>query len=255
MTLWLRFAHDGANGFGTLENETINLHQGDMFAGARPTGKTLSLAAVTVLNPCTPSKLIALWNNFRAAAEKNGNPIPAEPLYVIKAPNSYLAPGGVIRTPASYNGRVIYEGEIGVVIGKRARGVSIDDADAHIFGYTCVNDVTALDVVTRYPTFPQWTRSKSFDSFGAFGPVIATGMDVSGLSIQTLLNGRERQNYPVSDMIFDPRALVSMLSHELTLEPGDIISCGTSLGAGPMRPGMSVEIAIDGIGVLKNSFE
>lgn len=236
-----------------LANETIQIHIGDMFDAPVASGETIALAEVSILTPCIPSKFIGLWNNFHAAAEKQGNAIPPEPLYFIKGANSYLAHGKAIRKPDSYDGKIIYEGELGVVIGRQARNVSIETADAFIFGYTCVNDVTALDIITRDPTFAQWPRAKSFDTFGAFGPVIATGLDASPLVIRTLLNGRERQNYPVSDMIFSPRSLVAAISRELTLKPGDIISCGTSLGVGVLRAGMSVEVSIDGIGVLQNS--
>jgi 2-keto-4-pentenoate hydratase/2-oxohepta-3-ene-1,7-dioic acid hydratase in catechol pathway len=129
------------------------------------------------------------------------------------------------------------------------------DAAAHVFGYTCINDVTALDLLAADPSFPQWTRAKGFDGFAPVGPVIATGIDPAGLVVRTLVNGRERQNYPVADMIFPPAKLVSLISRDLTLEPGDVIACGTSLGVLPMRPGTTVEVAIDGIGTLKNVFE
>jgi 2-keto-4-pentenoate hydratase/2-oxohepta-3-ene-1,7-dioic acid hydratase in catechol pathway len=139
-----------------------------------------------------------------------------------------------------------------VVIGARAHDVDDDAAEAAIFGYTCVNDVTALDLLTADASFPQWARAKSCDGFGPVGPVIATGLDWRNLQVRTLLNGRERQNYPVSDMIFSPPTIVSRISREMTLEPGDLITCGTSLGALPMRAGMVVEVVIDGIGVLRN---
>jgi 2-keto-4-pentenoate hydratase/2-oxohepta-3-ene-1,7-dioic acid hydratase in catechol pathway len=117
-----------------------------------------------------------------------------------------------------------------------------------------VNDVTALELINRDPAFAQWTRAKSFDSFGPFGPVIATGLDPATLTVRTLVGGRERQNFPVSDMIFSPAQLVSRLSREMTLEPGDLISCGTSVGVLPMRPGHVVEVAIEGIGTLRNEY-
>jgi 2-keto-4-pentenoate hydratase/2-oxohepta-3-ene-1,7-dioic acid hydratase in catechol pathway len=202
-----------------------------------------------------PGKIVALWNNFHAAAAKNGWAVPAEPLYFIKstgALNAHLAP---IRKPASYDGRVVYEGELGIVIGRTCRNVPEADAAAHVFGYTCINDVTALDLLAADPSFPQWTRAKGFDGFAPVGPVIATGIDPAGLVVRTLVNGRERQNYPVADMIFPPAKLVSLISRDLMLEPGDVIACGTSLGVLPMRPGTTVEVAIDGIGTLKNVFE
>ena len=147
---------------------------------------------------------------------------------------------------------VVYEGELGVVIGRQARDVAEAEADRFIFGYTCVNDVTALDVITRDPFYAQWTRAKSFDGFGPFGPVIATGLDPAKLVVRTLVKGKLRQEYPISDAIFGPRALVAHLSRQLTLLPGDIISCGTSVGVGALRAGLTVEVSIDGIGTLGN---
>jgi 2-keto-4-pentenoate hydratase/2-oxohepta-3-ene-1,7-dioic acid hydratase in catechol pathway len=149
---------------------------------------------------------------------------------------------------------VAYEGELGIVIGKACTAVPAEQAAAHIFGYTCVNDVTALELLHRDPSFPQWTRAKNFDGFGVFGPVVATDIDPLGLVVRTLVNGRERQNYRVDDMIFPPAELVSRLSQDMTLMPGDVIACGTSLGVLPMKAGTVVEVAIDGIGVLKNRY-
>ena len=255
MQHWLRFEQAGRAGFGRLEGTTILVHTGDMFTGASPIGETLDLATVTLLTPTVPGKMIALWNNFHALAAKLDAAIPAEPLYFFKSSNSFLAHGGTIRKPAFYDGKVVYEAELGVVIGRRCKAVTETEADACIFGYTCVNDITAAEVLNRDPAFAQWSRAKSYDSFGVFGPVIATGLDPATLTVRLLLNGQERQNYPVADMIFSPRRLVSLLSQDMTLEPGDVICCGTSVGVGSMKPGSSVEVTIEGIGSLVNRFE
>ncbi len=255
MQHWIRFSRNGREGFGRLEGERIAVHAGDMFASPGPTGESVALAEVKVLTPTRPTKMIALWNNFRAMAAKAGNAIPPEPLWLLKSPNSFLAHGEVIRKPASYDGKVVYEGELGIVIGKRCTAVSEADAGAHIFGYTCINDVTAAEIIARDASFAQWTRSKSFDTFGVFGPVVATGLDPATLTVKLVLNGQERQNYPVSDMIFGPVAIVSRLSHDLTLEPGDVICCGTSVGVGSMKPGSEVAVTIEGIGTLANRYE
>lgn len=255
MTQWIRFRHNGAEGFGTLEDSTIQVHTGDLFNSPEPVSERIPLDAVEVMTPVQPSKMICLWNNFRALAEKLEQAIPPEPLYFIKAPNAYLAHGQAIRKPASYDGRVVYEGELGIVIGRSCTNVEPEEAASCIFGYTCVNDVTALEILNRDASFAQWTRAKSFDTFGVFGPVIATGLDPQALSVVTLLNGKERQNYPCSDMIFSPAEIVSRLSKDMTLQPGDVIACGTSVGVGPMRPGQTVEIVIQGIGCLQNRFE
>ncbi|WP_370529121.1 fumarylacetoacetate hydrolase family protein [Undibacterium sp. KW1] len=140
-------------------------------------------------------------------------------------------------------------------MGKTCCNVSEEVASASIFGYTCVNDVTALELLQRDASFAQWCRAKSCDSFGVFGPVIATGLDAQTLTVKTLLNGKERQNYSCRDMIFTPAQIVSMISREMTLFAGDVIACGTSTGAGPLRSGQVVEVVIDGIGSLRNSFD
>jgi 2-keto-4-pentenoate hydratase/2-oxohepta-3-ene-1,7-dioic acid hydratase in catechol pathway len=255
MARWLRFEQDGKLEFGTLEDGVIRVFQGDMFAGPSPTGRSVQLSDVRLRTPCDPSKMICLWNNFHELAAKLGSAAPDEPLYLLKAPSAFVAHGDTIHRPKSYDGKVVYEGELGIVIGKRCSCVSETEAADHIFGYTCVNDVTAADIINKNPTFAQWTRAKSFDGFGAFGPVIATGLDPAGLRVRTVLDGQERQNYPVSDMILPPARLVSLVSQDMTLLPGDLIACGTSIGVGTMKnPTNTVEVSIEGVGRLENVF-
>lgn len=255
MTLWVRFAHEGRCGFGSLDGETITVHEGSLFDAPHATPETLPLGAVRLPQPCVPSKMIALWNNFHALAAKIKSPVPEEPLYFLKNPISFADPETVVRRPPSYDGKIVYEGELGIVIGKPVREASDEEAAAAIFGYTCVNDITAADIISRDPTFAQWTRAKGFDGFGPFGPAIATGLDPATLSVRTSLNGAERQNYPIADMVFTAAQLVARIARDMTLLPGDIISCGTSVGVGAMKdPENTVEIAIAGIGTLRNTF-
>jgi 2-keto-4-pentenoate hydratase/2-oxohepta-3-ene-1,7-dioic acid hydratase in catechol pathway len=251
----MRYSAGGATGFGTLDGETITEHAGDMYDTPKPTGRTLKLSEVEMLPPSEPTKVIALWNNFHALAAKLNVAEPPEPLYLMKASTSIAAPGATVPRPAAYAGKVVYEGELGIVVGKRCTNASEQEAANAIFGYTCVNDITAADIIAKDPTFPQWVRAKSFDSFGPFGPVIATGLDSSKLVVRTILNGQERQNYPIADMIFSSAQLVSRISHDMTLLPGDLICCGTSLGVGTMKDASNtIEVAIDGIGTLRNEF-
>jgi 2-keto-4-pentenoate hydratase/2-oxohepta-3-ene-1,7-dioic acid hydratase in catechol pathway len=252
---WVRFEMDGAAGFGTLDGDGIAVHDGDMFASATATGEMVALDAVALLTPCVPGKFIALWNNSRSAAEKQELEQPEYPLFFLKPSTTYLAPSGVIRKPAAYDGRVIYEAELGIVIGKHVSNVDEAAAAAAIFGYTCVNDVTAMQLLNADPSFPQWARAKGFDTFGAFGPAIVTDTDISGSAIRAELNGRERQNYPVADLFMQPAEIVAKLSQSMTLEPGDLIACGTGPGALPMKPGATIDVIIDGIGTLSNSYE
>jgi 2-keto-4-pentenoate hydratase/2-oxohepta-3-ene-1,7-dioic acid hydratase in catechol pathway len=254
MAQWIAFTHRGKPGFGQVEGDKIIVYDGEMLGESRRAGVEIALTDVSIDLPCRPSKLIALWKNYRALATKLNQPIPAEPLYLIKAPNSYCAHDSTVSQPSSYDGRVAYEGELGIVIGKRCKYPNMEEAGNAIFGFTCINDITALDLITKDDTFAQWTRAKSFDGFGVFGPVIATGLDWKSLSVRTILNGRERQNYACNDMIFSPVEIVHALSQDMTLEPGDVIACGTSLGVLPMKPGSVVEIHIEGIGTLRNTF-
>ncbi|KON28647.1 2-hydroxyhepta-2,4-diene-1,7-dioate isomerase [miscellaneous Crenarchaeota group archaeon SMTZ-80] len=255
MSHWLRFEHAGQIHFGTLEKTAITVYEGDMFNNPTSTAETLSLDAVKLLTPTVPSKMIAMWNNFHALAEKMGIDIPPEPLYLFKAPSSFLAGGEIIRRPKSYEGKVAFEGELGIVIGKRCKEASEAEAVDFIFGYTCINDVTAVEILNKDKSFAQWCRAKSYDTFGVFGPVVATGLNPYELLIKTHLDGQERQNFPVSDMIFQPALLVSLLSQDMTLFPGDVIACGTSVGVGSMKPGSRIEVTIEGIGTLSNIFE
>ena len=254
MTRWVRFkTADGTHAMGALEGDTIAELRGASFTDAQPTGRRLALAEVQLLSPCTPTKVIALWNNFRALGQKLGKAPPVHPLFLIKPATSVIGTGEPIRRPARYAGKIVFEGELGIVIGRECRNVTVDEAGDCILGYTCVNDVTAADIIAEDPNFPQWTRSKGFDTFSCIGPAIVPGLDWQSAHVVTLLDGVERQNYPLADIIFPPHEIVSRLSGDLTLYPGDVIAVGTSIGVGSMKDGSSVTISIDGIGALQNT--
>ena len=254
MTNWVRFTTtDGTPGMGALEGEQIAEYRGGSFTEAVPTGRHLGLADVRLDAPCAPTKVIALWNNFRALGEKLGKPAPLHPLFLIKPATSVIGTGGEIRRPARYSGKIVFEGELGIVIGKTCANVSVADAPGFILGYTCVNDVTAAEIIGEDANFPQWTRAKGFDTFSCIGPTINTGLDWASVRVVTVLDGTERQNYPISDMIFSPAEIVSHLSGDMTLYPGDVIAVGTSLGVGSMKDGATVCVSIDGVGELRNT--
>lgn len=255
MPQWIRFKHNDDIKFGDLDNGTISVHTGDMFDQPSRTSESIALDSVEVLTPCLPTKIIGLWNNFGEAATENGLDRPTEPLYFYKPGSGVLDPGGTIVQPESYDGRVFFEGELGVVIGKPCKDVSMDDVADYVLGYTCVNDATAFQIIGEDPSFAQWSRAKSFDTFTPLGPVIATDLDTQSLRVTAELNGKVRQDYPVNDMFFSPLELVQRISRGMTLLPGDLITCGTSLGARPMKPGSTVDIRIEGIGTLTNTFE
>ena len=252
---WLRYSHQGLIGFGQLVGDTLHVHQGLLFENPQPTGNKLPVSEVEILAPCQPTKVLALWTNFKIAAEKNGWSAPTEPLYFLKSPNSYSHHLQAVIRPSQEIGRVVYEAELGIVIGRRGRDIPLEEAAHYIFGYTCVNDVTAVELLRSDTSFEQWTRAKNFDGFTPFGPYIETKLDCTSAIVTAKVNGRERQNYSVSDMFFSPQELVSKLSRGMTLEVGDIISCGTSLGAMPWQNETLVEVSIEGIGTLSNTMK
>lgn len=248
---WVRYDLAGQEGFGRLEGDRIRVHRGDLFDAPQDTGQVLAVGAVRLLAPTRPSKVLALWNNFGQLAAKLGLSRPEEPLYLIKPPNTYLDPGEPIRRPPG-EGKLVFEGELAIVIGRAATRVPLEQAMGHVFGYTCANDVTVADIIHKDPTFPQWVRAKGFDTFCPFGPAVVVGLDPATLTVRTTLDGQLRQDYPISDMRFSVAELVSMISHDMTLLPGDLILCGTSVGVGSMKPGSWVSVEIDGIGTLTN---
>ncbi len=253
-THWARFkARDGRVGFGILSADRLIEHAGDMYDAPRPTGVTLEPGSFALLSPCVPSKIVALWNNFHALAAKLGKAAPTHPLFLLKPASCLLGPEQPIRRPPRYAGKIAYEGELGIVIGARCSAVSADEASRHVFGYTCVNDVTAGELLNENPDFPQWCRAKGYDTFGCLGPTIATRLDWRAERVLTRVDGVERQNYPLADMILGVAELVSQVSHDMTLLPGDVIACGTSVGVGSMRDGATVEVEIAGIGTLRNT--
>ena len=255
MTNWVRYEHEGQIGLGILDGDQITPCNNDLFAAAEPAGDAIALADARLLAPFTPSSILALWNNFHERAEAEGQTIPDNPLYFMKPVSSVIGPGETIYRPRGHEGRVIFEAELGIVIGKTCRGISAEEADEYIFGYTCVNDVTGIEFLFADKAFQQWTRSKGFDTFTPIGPCITTDIDPDSLRIYAIQGEETRQDYPVSDMIYSPRQIVAMLSEYQTLVPGDLICCGTSVGARTMKPGSQIEISIPGIGSLVNDFD
>jgi 2-keto-4-pentenoate hydratase/2-oxohepta-3-ene-1,7-dioic acid hydratase in catechol pathway len=195
-----------------------------------------------------PGKIIGIGQNYRAHAAEMGKGIPEEPLMFLKPPTAVIADGAPIERPAGYE-RVDYEGELGVVIGKRARRVTREQALDHVQGYLCINDVTVRDLQKKDG---QWTRAKGFDTFCPMGPRVVPGLDPTNLRITTRVNGMVKQDSSTSDLIFDVATLIAFCSQHMTLEEGDVISTGTPSGVGPLQPGDVVEVEIAGIGILRN---
>jgi 2-keto-4-pentenoate hydratase/2-oxohepta-3-ene-1,7-dioic acid hydratase in catechol pathway len=252
MSNWIRFINNKISSFGVLEDSIVTVYEGDMFNSPSKTDVTLKLEDVTIVNPCMPSKMIALWNNYQSLATEKGLSKPNNPLYLNKAVSCIIEQGENIIRPKTYTENIFFEGELGIVIGKTCKDASIEGSSEYIFGFTCINDVTAMDLVKKDPTFDQWTRSKSYDTFGIFGPCIATDIDPMTLSVKTTVDGEIKQDYNTSDMFFNVYEIVSFLSHDMTLNPGDIIACGTNSGLGPMVSGETVTVSVSQIGQVVN---
>ncbi len=195
-----------------------------------------------------PSKIIGIGVNYRAHAIEMGKGLPEEPLMFLKPPSAIVVDGAPIERPSGYE-RVDYEGELGVVIGKRARKISREQALDHVRGFVCVNDVTVRDLQKKDG---QWARAKGFDTFCPVGPRIVPGLDPSNLRITTRVNGVVKQDSTTADLIFDVPTLVAFCSAHMTLEDGDLITTGTPSGVGNLAVGDVVEIELEGIGVLRN---
>ncbi len=244
----VRFSHQGVVRYGLVSGRRLRLYQGSPFSGGQPGKQTAPLNQVRLLAPCRPSKVVAVGLNYKAHAKEMKKALPSEPMIFLKPASSVIGPGeAIVRPPISR--RVDHESELAVVMGKKCRLVSPEQAREHILGYTCLNDVTARDLQGRDV---QYTRAKGFDTFCPLGPVIALGVDPAKLTVKALVNGKVRQKSKTSDMIFDVYHLVSFISQVMTLHPGDVIATGTPAGVGPLQAGDVAAIEIDGVGRLEN---
>jgi len=209
----------------------------------------LPLDEVKLLAPVVPSKVVCVGRNYREHAAELGNKMPDEPLLFLKAPSAVIGPGEQIELPRASQ-QVEHEGELGVVIGRRAsRIASDDDPLSYVLGYTCVNDVTARDLQRKDV---QFTRGKSFDTFCPVGPWIETEINPANVAVETRLNGEVKQKGNTADMAFPVTFLIRYISEIMTLYPGDLIATGTPAGVSRMETGDTVEVEVEGVGVLQN---
>lgn len=213
--------------------------------------EAIALDEATLLAPVRPSKIVCIGRNYREHAAELGHDVPTEPLIFLKATSALLAPGGVVRRP-KISERVDYEGELGVVIGKRCYQPAADaDIRQYVLGYTCVNDVTARDLQNKDG---QWTRAKGFDTFCPVGPVVTDEIDPwAGVGVQTRVNGAVKQDGNTRDFIFALDVVIRHIAQAMTLLPGDLIPTGTPSGVGPLVAWDGVEVRVEGVGVLRNS--
>ncbi len=247
LTSYVRFEYQNQVAYGVLEGESIHELAGDLFAAARRTGRTIRLSDARLLAPVEPSKVIAVGLNYRS--HLGDRPVAAYPGLFAKYPTSIVGPGANIVIPEGAQ-NVHYEGELVVVIGKRAQNVAAENAHEYIFGVTAGNDVSERD---WQRDDLQWLRAKASDTFGPVGPVILAGANYNDLLVQTRLNGEVRQSESTTDLIFSIDEIVSYVSKYVTLMPGDIIFTGTPGSTAAMRPGDVVEIEVAGVGILRNT--
>jgi 2-keto-4-pentenoate hydratase/2-oxohepta-3-ene-1,7-dioic acid hydratase in catechol pathway len=245
-----RFKHKDKISYGVLEGDRLFPIEGSVYRKFKTAKRGLPVGDVTLLPPVMPSKIIAIGLNYKDHAMERGKPLPEEPLIFLKPSSAVVGPKDIIVYP-SMTKRVDFEGELAVIIKKKASRLRTkDQANDFILGYTCFNDVTARDLQTKDV---QFTRAKSFDTFAAIGPCIATDVDPSRLRIKTFLNGKLRQSGNTRNLIFSVPFLVRFVSNIMTLNPGDVITTGTPAGIGPMVPGDRVDVQIEGIGTLSNT--
>lgn len=245
---FVRFEKEGNIRFGILENEIVNPLRGDLWNVEPISGESFPLEEIRLLAPLEPGNIFCIGRNYSEHAKELGNDLPEEPLVFMKPTASLLEPEGNISVPL-WAGRIDYEGELAVVIGRTCRNASEEEAEDAIFGLTCLNDVTARDLQKKDG---QWTRAKGFDTFCPLGPWIVKSSETKGRRIETRLNSRVVQSANTDMMIFSVSRLVSHISRFTTLRPGDVIATGTPAGVGPMNPGDEVEVEIEGIGLLRN---
>jgi 2-keto-4-pentenoate hydratase/2-oxohepta-3-ene-1,7-dioic acid hydratase in catechol pathway len=243
-----RFRRSGREHYGVVEGLQVRALTAEPWAGGLAEGPAYALSEVSLLAPVIPSKVVCVGRNYRAHAKELGNEVPKEPLLFIKPSTSVIGPGGEIRIPEASK-EVHHEAELAVVVGRTLSRASAAEAREAVFGWTCLDDVTARDIQRAEQHF---TRAKGYDTFCPIGPVVETDLDPLEVVVTCRVNGEQRQRGHTKDMVVDPYALLAFVSQIMTLLPGDVVSTGTPEGVGPIRRGDWVEVEVTGIGVLKN---
>ena len=243
-----RYSHRGQVGFGVVEGETVAAIGPHPFGAFQYTGERFPLAEARLLAPVLPSKVVAVGRNYADHAAELGNEVPPAPIIFLKPSTAVIGPGDPIVRPAGV-GRVDYEGELAVIVGKLVRRLAAADAIQAVLGFTCANDVTARDLQRADG---QWTRGKGFDTFCPLGPWIESDLDSSDLAVHTLVNGEVRQQARTSELEHGVAELLAFVSRVMTLLPGDVLLTGTPAGVGPLEVGDRVEVEVEGVGVLVN---
>lgn len=243
-----RFASGKEEKKGVLDNGKIKEVIGSFFTGFTITTNEYELSQVKLLPPVLPSKVVCVGRNYAEHAKELGNEVPEEPLIFLKPSTAVIGHEDNILYP-NQSKEVHFEAELGVVISKKCKAVTPEQAKDYILGFTCVNDVTARDIQKKENKF---TRAKSFDTFCPIGPVIQTELDPLNVKVMSRLNGEIKQNGATKDMIHNVYQIISFISNIMTLLPGDVIATGTPSGVGPMNVGDTIEVEVEGIGILRN---
>ena len=245
-----RFDDAGTPRWGLIERDEVRPLAASPWQGLKVLGPAVPLAHARLLPPCEPSKIVAVGLNYRAHAAEMGKELPREPLLFLKAPSSLLPPGGGVVLPRQ-SARVEHEGELALVIGRRASHVPAVQALEHVLGWTCLDDVTARDIQRQEKAY---ARAKGFDTFCPVGPWLETEIaNPQVLALELRVNGTVRQRGATADMIFSVAEIIAFVSEIMTLLPGDLITTGTPPGVGPLVAGDSVEVEIGGIGILRHA--
>lgn len=255
MPRFVRVATESGPRFGVVDGAEVALLDGHPFGTTGevvPTDERLGMEGLRLLAPVIPSKVIAVGRNYDEHVRELGHDLAGPddlPLYFLKPSSAVIGPGDPIRLPLDDAEEIHHEAELAVVIGTLCKDVTPEEAAAAVFGFTCANDVTARDLQRRED---QWFRAKGFDTFCPIGPAITTDLDVSAVAVRCLVNGDVRQDGSTADMVRKVPELIAEISHVMTLLPGDVVLTGTPAGVGPLHPGETVGVEIDGIGALLN---
>lgn len=245
-----RFDYQGTVSFGMVKEEEIIVLDSSLFDTYEETGTHYPLSDVKLLPPVIPTKIVCVAHNYRGLIEEIGEEFPEEPVLFLKPPSCLIGHNDAIIYPPDAE-RVIYEGEMAMVIKDKMKDVLEDDALKHVLGYCCFNDVTERAMIER--EYVMLSLGKGFDTFGPVGPYVVTGLDPNHLELKTYLNGFLMQHDNTKNCLFSMECILHYISRRITLYPGDIVSTGTPGGIAPMKPGDVVEVEVEGIGRLRNT--
>ena len=247
---YVRFQQpDATIRLGVLQNEYIQLVEGDLFGDHRLTDERAEYSSARLLAPCLPGKVVGAGSNYHSFLRAMGRPTPERPRIFFKPNSSVVGHGDEILCPDPDH-NVVFEGELGVVIGRRCREATMRNALEHVFGYTCLNDVTDHTMLQEDTI---WSRGKGADTFCPLGPAIATDINPFDVMIKTTVDDEVRQHESTAGMVFDVPSLIVFISRDITLYPGDVIATGSPTGTGKLLPGQTVTVEITGIGALQNN--